>query len=222
MAELTFGCTVARAVRYAATPTLSFALHITESTGVRVHAIALRCQIRIEPHKRRYSPDEARRLHDLFGDTERWAETVKAIQLAAVSVMVPAFTGLTEVGLEVPCTYDLEVASGRYLQGLDDGTIPLLLLFSGTVFTSPDGRLRVEPIPWSSEASYRMPVSVWQDVVNEHFPGSAWLRCSRETLDELSAFKAAHALPTWDATFAALLANQRANGVAGETAGGTP
>src|SRR6201997_2206559 len=148
MAELIFGCTEAHSARYAATPTLSFALHITESTGIRVHAIALRCQIRIEPPRRRYSPDEARRLHDLFGDTSRWAETVKAIQLAAVSVMVPAFTGQTEVSLEVPCTYDLEVASGRYLQGLDDRNITLLLLFSGPVFTSPDGRLRVEPIPW--------------------------------------------------------------------------
>jgi len=183
-----------------------------------VDAIALRCQIRIEPHRRTYSADEARRLHDLFGDTERWAETVKPIQLAAVSVMVPAFTGQTEVGLEVPCTYDLEVASGRYLQGLDDGTVPLLLLFSGTVFTTAEGRLRVEPIPWSSEASYRMPVSVWQDVVNEHFPGSAWLRVSRETLDALSAFKAARALPTFDATLAALLAQQQAR----ESAGGTP
>ena len=222
MAKLIFDCTGASAAPYTATPTLLFRLTVTEGLGERVDAVALRCQIRIEPHKRRYSPDEARRLHDLFGDTERWAETVKAIQLAAVSVMVPAFTGQTEIGLEVPCTYDLEVASGRYLQGLDDGTIPLLLLFSGTVFTSPDGRLRVEPISWSSEASYRMPVSVWQDVVNEHFPGSAWLRCSRETLDELSAFKAARALPTWDATLAALLANQRASGTASGTAGGTP
>ncbi len=51
-----------------------------------------------------------------------------------------------------------------------------------------------------------MPVSVWQDVVNEHFPGSAWLRCSRETLDALSLFKSEHALPTWDATLSALLA----------------
>ncbi|HXC83910.1 MAG TPA: DUF6084 family protein, partial [Trebonia sp.] len=56
MAELTFGCTEAHATRYAATPTLSFTLHITESTDARVHAIALRCQIRIEPHRRRYSP----------------------------------------------------------------------------------------------------------------------------------------------------------------------
>jgi hypothetical protein len=205
MAELTFGCTQASASRYAATPTLSLRLNITEKSGARVHAIALRCQIRIEPHRRRYSAAEARRLHDLFGDTSRWADTVKPIQLAMVSTMVPAFTSLTEVDLEVPCTYDLEVASARYLHGLDDGTIPLLLLFSGTVFVARGTGYTVELIPWSSEAAYRMPVSVWQEVADLHFPGSAWLRCSRETLDALSDFKSRHALPTWDATLAALL-----------------
>jgi len=40
MADLVFGCTGASAERYAATPTLSFALTITESTGAEVHAIA--------------------------------------------------------------------------------------------------------------------------------------------------------------------------------------
>jgi hypothetical protein len=212
MAELTFGCTEAHAARFAATPTLTFTLNITERTGVRVHAIALRCQIRIEPHRRRYSADEAQRLNDLFGDTTRWAETVKPIQLATVTAMVPGFTSLAEIELPVPCTYDLEVASARYLQGLDDGAIPLLLLFSGTVFIAQGESFSVELIPWSAEASYLMPVSVWQDVVNEHFPGSAWLRCSRETLDALSVFKASRALPTWDATLSALL----------EAAGGRP
>jgi hypothetical protein len=206
MAELTFGCTGASAERYAATPTLSFALTIAESSGVRVHAIALRCQIRIEPHRRRYSEEEARRLHDLFGDPSRWADTVKPIQLATVTTVVPAFTAETAVDLPVPCTYDLEVASARYLRGLEDGTVPLLLLFSGTVFIAEDHGFSVELVPWSAEASYRMPVSVWQDVVDAHFPGSAWLRCGRDTLDALSEFKARNALPTWDATLAALLA----------------
>ena len=122
MADLIFGCTGASADRFAATPTLSFQLTITERSGVRVHAIALRCQIRIEPHRRRYTATEAERLHDLFGDTSRWADTVKPIQLATVTAMVPAFTAVTEVELTVPVTYDLEVASARYLQGLDDGT----------------------------------------------------------------------------------------------------
>jgi hypothetical protein len=208
VAELAFGCTGVSAVRYAATPTLAFALTITESTGARVHAIALRCQIRIEPHRRQYSADEARRLNDLFGDVSRWAETVKPIQLATVATMVTGFTSVTETELQVPCTYDLEVASARYLAGLDDGTVPLLLLFSGTVFVARGDAFNVELIPWSCEASCRMPVSVWQDVADEHFPGSAWLRCSKETLDALALFKARHALPTWDATLSALLASE--------------
>ncbi len=206
MADLIFGCTGATAERYAATPTLTFSLTVTERSGVRIHAIALRCQIRVEPHRRRYSAAEAQRLHDLFGDPSRWAETVKPIQLATVTAMVPTFTAVTEVDLPVPVTYDLEVASARYLQGLDDGTVPLLLLFSGTVFVATEEGFSVELVPWSAEASYRLPVSVWHDLVDAHFPGRSWLPCSNMTLDALSAFKAKHALPTWDATLAALLA----------------
>src|ERR1700693_5310369 len=100
MADLIFGCTGAAAERYAATPTLTFQLTITERSGVRIHAIALRCQIRIEPHRRRYSAAEARRMHDLFGDPSRWAETVKPIQLATVTTMVPSFTALTAVDVQ--------------------------------------------------------------------------------------------------------------------------
>ncbi|MGH3421198.1 MAG: DUF6084 family protein [Streptosporangiaceae bacterium] len=210
MADLIFGCTGATAERYAATPTLTFSLTITERSGVRVHAVALRCQIRIEPHRRRYSASEAQRLHDLFGDPSRWAETVKPIQLATVTTMVPTFTAVTEVDVPVPVTYDLEVTSARYLHGLDDGTIPLLLLFSGTVFVANGDGFSVELVPWSSEATYRMPVTVWRELVDVHFPNSAWLRCSNQTLDELSAFKAKRALPTWDSTLEALLAEVRA------------
>jgi len=51
--------------------------------------------------------------------------------------------------------------------------------------------------------------------VNLHFPGRAWLPCGRETLDALSAFKAKHALPTWDATLSALLAEAAPGGPGG-------
>jgi hypothetical protein len=131
-------------------------------------------------------------------------------------VMVPTFSAVTEIELPVPCTYDLEVASARYLQGLDDGTIPLLMLFSGTVFVATEQGFSVELVPWSAEASYRMPVTVWRELVDAHFPGSAWLRCSRQTLDALSEYKARNALPTWDATLAELLAQANHGAGGGE------
>src|SRR5260370_31996737 len=80
------------------------------------------------------------------------------------------------------------------------------MLFSGTVFVANGEGYSVELVPWSSEATYRMPVTVWQELADIHFPGSAWLRCSHETFDALSSFKSDRALPTWDATLTALLA----------------
>jgi hypothetical protein len=63
-------------------------------------------------------------------------------------------------------------------------------------------------------------VTVWRELVDAHFPGSAWLRCSRQTLDALSEYKARHALPTWDATLAELLA-AAGNGAAPDREGET-
>ena len=70
--------------------------------------------------------------------------------------------GHTEFDLPVECTYDFEVAGAKYIHSLADGEIPLLLLFSGTVFTRGESGFSAEPVPWDREASYRMPVSVWR------------------------------------------------------------
>jgi Family of unknown function (DUF6084) len=209
MARLTFNCIDAHAEPYAAAPTLTFRLRITETTGAAIHAIALRCQIRIEPARRRYSPDEADRLSDLFGDVSRWADTLKPVQFTMAAATVPGFTGAVDVDLPVPCTYDLEIAATRYFYALQDGTVPLLLLFSGTVFGKNDtGGLAVEQVPWSAECTYRLPVSVWRDMVDRYFPGSAWLRLDRDVVDALARFKSREALPTWGAAITALLAAQ--------------
>ena len=206
MAELTFDCIGAHSDKYAVAPSMSLTLRIAETSGVKVDAIALRCQIRIEPTRRRYSDAEAERLNDLFGDTQRWAETLRPLQFTTVSVMVPGFAGSTEIDLPVMLSYDLEIGSVRYFAGLDAGEIPLLLLFSGTVFAAVEGRLQVQQVPWSKEASYRLPVELWREAIDVHFPNSAWIRMSLQTLDELQRFKTREALPTWDATLAALLA----------------
>jgi hypothetical protein len=206
MSELVFDCVGARADRYAVVPSMILTLRISETSGQRVEAIALRCQIRIEPARRRYSDAEAERLGDLFGETQRWAETLKPVQFTTVALMVPGFTGSTEVDLPIPLTYDMEIGATRYFAGLEDGEVPLLLLFSGTVFGTSDGRLSVQQVPWSKEASYRLPVAVWREAIDAHFPNSAWIKISNSTLDELLRFKTRAALPTWEATLLALLA----------------
>jgi hypothetical protein len=206
VAELVFDCVGAHADKYAVAPSMSLTLRIAETSGQKVEAIALRCQIRIEPTRRHYTDAEAERLNDLFGDTQRWADTLKPLQFTTVSVMVPGFTGSVDVDLPVMLSYDLEIGSTRYFAGLEGGEIPLLLLFSGTVFTTVEGRMQAQQVPWSKEASYRLPVSLWREAIDTHFPNSAWIRMSLQTLDELQRFKTRQALPTWDATLAALLA----------------
>ncbi|MCX5259632.1 DUF6084 family protein [Streptomyces canus] len=204
MTAFSFACIGVRADQYAAGPTLVFRLRVTAADNARVHALALRCQIRIEPARRGYAPAEADGLADLFGERSRWGSTLQPVQFAQVSVMVPSFTGEIETDLVVPCTYDMEIAATRYLTALTDGEVPLLMLFSGTAFTGTGG-FQVEPVPWDREAAFRMPVTAWREMVEQHFPGCGWIRLPRDTMDALLAYRSRHALPSWEATVAALL-----------------
>ncbi|MHB9863983.1 DUF6084 family protein [Streptomyces sp. YIM S03343] len=209
MTEFTFACTDVRADRYAAGPTLVFRLRITasdDSGATRVHALALRCQLRIEPARRGYGDHESAALTDLFGERSRWGSTLQPVRFADVPLMVTGFTGETEADLVVPCTYDMDIAATRYLDALDGGEVPLLMLFSGTAFTGSGG-YRVEPVPWDREATCRMPVATWREMVEQHFPGCGWLRLPRATMDALVTYRSRHALASWEATVARLLAD---------------
>lgn len=205
MGELVFECMDVRPERYAATPTLNFRLRIAEKTGRHIHAIALHCQVRIQPHLRRYSGAEAELLQDLFGETSRWNHTLKPLHLTTVTVMVPSFCGSVEVDVPVTCTYDFEVIGTRYFDALSEGEIPLVLLFSGTVFHQWGVGFAVEPVPWHQEARYRLPVRVWRELMDLYFPDSAWIRLHRDVFHALERFKIHRALPTWEDTMTALL-----------------
>ncbi|HEY0513400.1 MAG TPA: DUF6084 family protein [Thermoanaerobaculia bacterium] len=205
MIALGFAVLEARAEPYAAVPTLVFRLRITEGTGERIHAIALRCMIQIEPRQRHYGAAEEERLFELFGAPPRWGETLQTLLWTHASVMVQGFTGSKELDLPVPCTYDFEVTAAKYFHALDDGEIPLLLLFSGTVFTRGQTGFSVEPVPWEKEAPFRLPVRIWRELMDQYFPGGAWLRLRRESFDALQHFKARRALATWDDAVEALL-----------------
>jgi hypothetical protein len=195
--NLAFRVTDVRVEPHAAVPTLLFLLVVEEVAGDVVESIALRCQIRIEPQRRRYTRVEEERLLELFGETPRWGDTLRPFLWTHVSTIVPGFAGATAIELPVPVSYDLEVAASKYFHAL--------FLFSGTLFIrGPDG-LRVQQVPWDREASFRLPVRVWRGLMDTYFPGSGWLRLRRDTLDGLQRIKVRRALATWDDVVVALL-----------------
>lgn len=204
MIDLSFACTGVESVPHAAGPTLAFGLRIDAREAVAVHAIALRCQLRIEPARRTYRDTEAEALADLFGDRSRWGSSLLPIQFAHASLMVPAFTGRIDVELHVPCSYDLDQAATRYFESVEDGEIPMRLLFSGTAFAGPGG-FQVEPVPWDRETLAGVPAELWRQMIEEHFPGCGWLRLPRATMDALLGYRSRRALPSWEATIETLL-----------------
>ncbi|MDQ3294442.1 MAG: DUF6084 family protein [Actinomycetota bacterium] len=191
--------------RYAVAPNLMVKLRIEESTGQPIHAIALRCQVRIEPQRRAYAGPERAGLVELFGLPEQWSKTLTPFLWTHASTTVRGFSGSIDVDLPVTCTYDFEVAAAKYLHTLRDGEIPLVFLFTGTVFTRGITGFGVEQISWDLEATHRMPVKVWHDLMDLYFPGSGWIRVDRDTLDALMQFKAARGLTSWEEAFSALL-----------------
>ena len=201
MTDIDFEVSGVKPDPYAAAPTLLFALKVSEVTGQPIHSVSLRCQIRIEPQKRRYEPAEEERLLAIFGETPRWGDTLKPFLWTHATTMVSGFTGTTEVEMPVPCTYDFEVSAAKYLHALGDGDVPLVLLFNGTVFSASG----VEPVPWHKEAHFKMPATVWRQLMDLYFPNSGWIRLRRDTLDDLERFKSARVLPTWEQAIEALL-----------------
>ncbi len=210
MSELSFAVLGARAEPYAAVPTLMLRVEITSTSAAPVHALVLRAQIMIQPNQRRYEPAEEQRLTELFGPTPQWGDTLRPFLWSNVSLTLPRFDGRTEVDLPIVCTYDFEIAAVKYMHSLGDGEIPIVLLFSGTVFgagvgAGMTGGMSAMPVSWSEEASYRLPVAVWRTMMDQYFPGTGWLRLSHETLDRLQRFKVARTLTSWDDTFERLL-----------------
>jgi hypothetical protein len=173
---------------------------------MQIHSVLLRCQIMIEVTGRRYKADEAERLFDLFGTTEQWDRTLRSTLWLNTQTIVPQFMAKTLVELPVPCTFDFNVAATKYFAALESGEIPLLLLFSGTVFyEGTSGALQVEPISWEKEARYRLPVQVWQELMDIYYPNNVWLTLSRETFEKLNRYKRRRGLPTFEQALENLL-----------------
>lgn len=193
---------------YAVTPILSARVGVAAVGEDPVHAIALRCQVRIEPLRRCYNEAEAAGMLDLFGPRERWGTTQHSFLWQHSTAMIPGFTGSTQVELPLECTYDLEVVGAKYLHALDDGRVPLQFLFSGTVFTRGTRGFAVQQVPWDREDHFDMPVAVWQQLMAQHFPDTGWLRLRHDTLNELANYKSRWGMLSFEAAIDNLLTRQ--------------
>jgi hypothetical protein len=207
MPELSFKIEQASMVPFAASPTIAFQLHIANAIEDQaIHTIALNCQIQIEVTRRRYMPEEQQQMLDLFGEPERWSQTLRNLLWTNVSAVLPGFKDSSCADLRVPCTFDFNVAATKYFAGLAAGDVPLNMLFSGTVFyAEPDGALQVAPISWDQEAKFRLPVQVWRDMMDAYYPNGAWLHVRRDVFDRLYKYKMLRGIPTWDQALESIL-----------------
>jgi hypothetical protein len=207
MPDLNFQVEGAEALPFAEAPFLTFKVRVANQRAEEpVQSVMLRCQIMIEAKRRRYCAQEQARLFDLFGEPDRWGQTLRGMLWTHINVAVPPFTGSTVVDLPVPCTFDFNVASTKYFAGLEEGEVPLCLLFSGTIFyASDDGGLQVSQIPWEKETHYRLPVKVWKEMMDIYYPNSAWLCLRRDVFDRLYRYKVRQGLPTWEQALERLL-----------------
>ena len=210
MPDLNFQIEGVEPQQFAAAPSLIFKLRVNNAIPHEaIHTIALRCQIQLEVSRRKYNSEDQNRLRDLFGQPERWSETLRNMLWTHASVVAPAFESSTLVDLPVPCTFDFNLAATKYFHGVTDGEIPLNFLFSGTVFyAGQEGGLQVAPIPWNKEARYRLPVKTWQEMMETYYPNSAWLCLRKDIFERLYAFKVDNAIPTWEQALERLLASE--------------
>jgi hypothetical protein len=207
MPELNFSVESAGIRAYAVSPLLEFALRIENSVAEeRIESIALRTQIQIETTRRHYAPSEQEKLLDLFGEASRWGQTLRGMLWTITNTNVPAFTASTLTNLPVACSFDFNVAVTKYIYALETGDIPLSLLFSGTIFyRNEQESLQIAQVPWAKEASFRLAVSTWQEMMDLYYPNTAWLCLDREVFDRLIRYKQQHGLTNWEQVLSKLL-----------------
>jgi hypothetical protein len=201
MPDLNFSVASVEMIRFAVSPMIVFKLRVSESEGGRtkIQSVALRCQIHLEPTKRRYTEEEQKKLFELFGEPERWGRTLRPMLWTHANVTVGPFQGVTEIDLPVPCTFDFNVAATKYFAGLSDGVVPLNLMFSGSVFYESDELgLQVTQISWNKEAQFRLPVSVWQEMMDHYYPNTAWLSLRRDVFEQLNRYRVENGMTTWE------------------------
>jgi Family of unknown function (DUF6084) len=207
MPDLSFKIDGAEVVKFSTTPLITFKLRVSNADPAEIiHSVALRSQIQIEVTRRRYTTEDQEKLRDLFGDADRWSQTLRNLLWTHVNVNVPPFQGSTVVDLPVPCTFDFNVGATKYFHGLGDGDVPLCMMFSGTVFYSAaEEQMQVSPISWEKETRFSMPMKVWREMMDSYYPNTAWLCLRRDIFERVYDYKVRHGIPTWEQALESML-----------------
>jgi hypothetical protein len=195
MPDLNFRVTGVEPAARGVVPLIQFHLEVTNLPETElIQAVMLQAQVQIQSAHRLYEDEEKEKLADLFGTPDRWGQTLRNRLWAHANTTVRPFERKTEAILPIQCTYDLNVTATKYFYALKEGEVPLLFLFSGTIFYA------------DKECTYSMPVRVWQELMEHHYPNSAWLALHRQVFEKLYAYKRSQGLPTWEQTIERLLA----------------
>ena len=207
MPGMSFTVESAEAVPFAAAPTIAFRLRVANPNASQaIQSVALRCQILIEAARRHYKAGERESLRDLFGEPERWSQTLRSLLWTHASTTVPAFSGTVMTDLAVPCTFDFNVGAAKYFYAIEEEDVPLCFQFSGTIFyAAADGTLQIDQIGWDKEARFRLPSKVWREMMDHYYPNSAWLRLRRDSFERLYEYKRLHGMATWEEAIESLL-----------------
>lgn len=208
MPDLDFSVAGVNVAKHAAAPALKFELAIAQrGEPLPIQTVSLQCQIRIDTRKRTYRPEEQDSLSDLFGTPERWSKTLNSMLWTHASVTVPAFDAAsTTIELPVPCSFDFNLAATKYFHGLQHGDVPLILLFSGSVFyRDAEGALSMDLVSWNKEAHFRLPIGMWQDMMEIYYPNSAFLCVNRKVFDALYEYKRRNGYTGFDEALTSLL-----------------
>jgi len=209
MPELAIEVRGAAGAPNAATPTIAFQLAISATPASQaIQTVLLNCQIQIEAHRRRYSTDEQALLRDVFGEPERWAQTLRPLLWTNLTISVPGFTGSISAELTVPCSLDLDSIASKYFEAISLGAVPVSMLFSGTIFYCAEaGVLQASPISWNTEARFVLPAAVWNAAIYPHRQNAASVRLRRDVFERLREFRVKNGFATFDEAVESMLKN---------------
>ena len=126
--------------------------------------------------RRRYDDTEAAALRDLFGERARWGDTLKPMQLGFLNHVVPELhrRDRHRAAAAVQLRRRRRRATSTSTASTTARCRCCCCSAARSSRSGAERHLACEPVPWHKEAQFRLPIAVWQQAMELHFPGTAW------------------------------------------------